>query len=50
MLFALGQTAGETAAYLTQGQSVDANAFGAATLFAPTGVSATASSSRVTLS
>src|SRR4051794_37767054 len=40
MLFTLGQTAGETAAYLTDSQNVNANTFSAATLFAPTGIAA----------
>ena len=50
MLFTLGQTAGETAAYLTDSQSVNANAFNAATLFAPTGMGAGASGATITVS
>jgi predicted ribosomally synthesized peptide with SipW-like signal peptide len=50
LLFALGQTAGETAAYLTDSQNVNANAFNAATLFAPTGVAANAAGTTITVS
>src|SRR5829696_7667324 len=50
LLFALGQTAGETAAYLTDSQNVNANAFNAATLFAPAGVAANAAGTTITVS
>ncbi|MCC7372260.1 MAG: Ig-like domain-containing protein [Chloroflexi bacterium] len=50
LLFGLGQTAGETAAFMTDTQSVNANTFSSAAVFAPSGVSAQATGSAIAVS